>query len=178
MEKPELRDHMKQKLAKLTSVQERSKKAVLQIQKDHLTENTKSLCVYIALDTEVDLKELVEYAWQNDLEVYVPDLDFFLSDGKFRFVKWKKEDRLEVGPMRIHMPVSAETVLSPQIDLMFVPGLAFTEEGKRLGRGLGFYDRLLFEKPTKTVGVCFREQIVEDIPTNDFDQSVQQLVVC
>ena len=60
--------------------------------------------------------------------------------------------------------------------LALIPGRAFTIDGKRLGRGKGYYDRFLsglikiFPKDKVTIaGVCFMPQIIPDIPTEDFD---------
>lgn len=61
---------------------------------------------------------------------------------------------------------------------MVVPGMAFTVDGKRLGRGKGYYDRFLFDMSQfsknhnhiiSTVGLAFREQIIDDIPCNEND---------
>ena len=62
------------------------------------------------------------------------------------------------------------------IDIVLVPGLAFDYQMNRLGRGKGFYDKLLTQIKGNKIGVCFREQISNDIlPTNNWDQKVDQL---
>ena len=60
------------------------------------------------------------------------------------------------------------------LDLVLVPGLGFTVEGYRIGRGKGYYDRYLYKcsqtpKPPVTIGLAFREQIVPSIPTDGTD---------
>jgi len=65
---------------------------------------------------------------------------------------------------RLREPAFADARIIPvsEIALLLVPGLAFTRDGCRLGRGGGFYDRFLAELPASTMklGVCFDEQIV------------------
>jgi 5-formyltetrahydrofolate cyclo-ligase len=56
-----------------------------------------------------------------------------------------------------------------RLDLVLVPGVAFDTRGWRLGRGKGFYDRLLSQVCGKTCGVAFDEQIVEAIPAEPHD---------
>ena len=59
-------------------------------------------------------------------------------------------------------------------EIICVPGLAFTTDGLRLGRGRGFYDRLLAALPADIfrVGVCFAEQIVTELPSEPHDEEV------
>lgn len=64
---------------------------------------------------------------------------------------------------------------------MFMPGLAFTEKGARLGRGKGYYDKYLQRcaesgKSPYTMALLFKEQLVSDIPTTELDVSVDSLV--
>lgn len=68
----------------------------------------------------------------------------------------------------------AHTVAPDAIDLILIPGIAFTRNGARLGRGGGFYDRLLSWLPPRvcTVGVCFDFQIVPELPMEPHDQHV------
>ncbi len=65
------------------------------------------------------------------------------------------------------------------LDLVIVPGVAFTTGGARMGRGGGYYDRLLAGLPdhTVTIGVAFRCQIFEDLPLEAHDVPVGEVVV-
>lgn len=58
------------------------------------------------------------------------------------------------------------------IDLLIVPGVAFTSEGARLGRGKGYYDRYLGQSGLRAfrVGVCFAHQVVEALPVEPHDR--------
>lgn len=71
-------------------------------------------------------------------------------------------------------PVKCPVFDPREADLIFVPGVAFTAEGGRLGRGRGYYDRLLASLPASVlrVGVCFSCQIVDSLPQEAHDQRV------
>jgi 5-formyltetrahydrofolate cyclo-ligase len=56
-----------------------------------------------------------------------------------------------------------------QLDLILVPGVGFDLAGRRLGRGQGFYDRLLAQTKGKKCGVAFDQQIIEQIPGEKHD---------
>jgi 5-formyltetrahydrofolate cyclo-ligase len=58
---------------------------------------------------------------------------------------------------------------SHQLDLVLVPGVAFDLHGRRLGRGKGFYDRLLTEVRGMKCGVAFDEQVLNEIPKESHD---------
>ncbi|MGE9270159.1 MAG: 5-formyltetrahydrofolate cyclo-ligase [Verrucomicrobiales bacterium] len=65
-----------------------------------------------------------------------------------------------------------------QLDVLLCPGLGFGRDGSRLGRGKGFYDRVLTDRPlqARAIGIAFREQIVESVPTDPHDQSLDELI--
>jgi len=63
-----------------------------------------------------------------------------------------------------------------QLDLVLVPGLAFDRFGSRLGRGRGFYDRLLREVSGVKCGICYQGQLLESLPTEGHDVSVNFIV--
>jgi 5-formyltetrahydrofolate cyclo-ligase len=74
---------------------------------------------------------------------------------------------------------NAAPIVAPEsVDLFLVPGLAFTAAGARLGRGGGYYDRLLpLRRAASTaLGVCFALQIVAAIPREPHDQVVDAVV--
>lgn len=59
-----------------------------------------------------------------------------------------------------------------KFDLVLVPGMAFDLNGNRLGRGLGFYDRLLQSASGVKCGVCYDVQLLESFPTEPHDAKV------
>jgi 5-formyltetrahydrofolate cyclo-ligase len=81
----------------------------------------------------------------------------------------------QTGALGVREPVGA--TMAPLPDLVLVPGLAFDITGARLGRGKGFYDRWLAANPSvRSVGICFRCQIVESLPFEAHDARVSAIV--
>jgi 5-formyltetrahydrofolate cyclo-ligase len=115
-----------------------------------------------------------------------PDTDSLFArlraDGKTLVLPAVEGDRLVarlVGPglrpgaFGIDEP-QGEPVALTSLDLVLVPGVAFTPDGRRLGRGGGHYDRFLAALPPAcpTIGVCFAEQLVDDLPMEAHDRLV------
>ena len=69
-------------------------------------------------------------------------------------------------------------VLPDEIDAIVVPGVAFTVKGVRMGRGKGFYDRYLAQSgfAALKIGVCYREQLVPDIPAEPHDVAMDAVI--
>jgi 5-formyltetrahydrofolate cyclo-ligase len=65
---------------------------------------------------------------------------------------------------------------SSTIDLVVVPGLGFTPGGRRLGYGGGFYDRFLADFTGPSVGVCFVEQLLDELPAEAHDVLVHAVL--
>ena len=123
-----------------------------------------------------------------------PDLLGLLADRTKRFVfPIVREDGLQwraaagehdfqtrdIGTRRPLMePSAGQSVEARELDLLLVPGLAFTLSGGRLGRGGGYYDRALttLREDALSVGVCFACQLVDVLPLEDHDQVVQRVL--
>jgi len=84
-------------------------------------------------------------------------------------------DGLRPGAFSVPEP-AGEVCPADEIDLVLVPGLAFTAEGVRLGQGGGYYDRFLAALACPTIGVCFTEQVVDELPREPHDVAVGALV--
>ena len=86
------------------------------------------------------------------------------------FVEWCR-----TAGKRVLVPESDPSAEPPDdpgsIDVVIVPGLAFTAAGDRLGQGGGWYDRVLsaVRDDCLTIGVCFAEQLVDELPTEPHD---------
>lgn len=76
-------------------------------------------------------------------------------------------------------PATAPSIAPADLDLLLVPGLAFTLSGLRLGRGGGFYDRYLASPGLRAVklGIALPAQIVPDLPVEDHDHLLDEVLV-
>ena len=82
------------------------------------------------------------------------------------------------GPFGILEPETALSVPPSEVDIFFLPGVAFDRRGGRLGYGKGYFDRLLAGRNAHgtRVGLAFSEQIVEKVPTGAHDRPMDYLV--
>ena len=132
-------------------------------------QDARIVAAYAALPGEPDLRPL---DWAKKRTVLLPRVD-----GKVLvFHAVSDANQLKSGAFGVMEPDPAKCPASDprEANLIFVPGLAFTTEGLRLGRGRGFYDRMLAALPPDIlrVGVCFPDQIVADIPQEPHDEQV------
>jgi 5-formyltetrahydrofolate cyclo-ligase len=117
---------------------------------------------------EPDIWPLVEVAWAAGKTVTLPAYDAVRSVYRWSRVRGPQDlapGRYGIAEPRAHCdPVDAES-----LDLALVPGLGFSTDGGRLGRGRGFYDRLLVSFRGKGLGVAFDFQVLPQIPREDHD---------
>ena len=160
-------------LAKLLSLtyqelERRSKDVEKIISSLSIYKSAKTIMVYYPLKGEVNLLGIAEKVL-GEKEVCFPVIDcknkclvpYSVRDLKDSFIR---------GPYGVMQPdtTKAKEVAVRAIDLVFVPGIAFDRNKYRLGRGGGFYDRLIkrLHGHTKTVGVAFNFQILQDLPVH------------
>lgn len=86
------------------------------------------------------------------------------------------ETRLELGSFHIEEPTGNDTLDPAEIELVVVPAVAYDRNGNRLGRGKGFYDRLLATTKATKVGVGYEFQIVDEIPAEQHDVPMDMIV--
>jgi 5-formyltetrahydrofolate cyclo-ligase len=86
-----------------------------------------------------------------------------------------KDGLTTTGPVR--EPISGQPMPVEFIDLVVVPGVGFTEQGFRIGRGMGFYDRFLAQPDFLglSCGLAFEEQVVPALPVLDHDMPLSML---
>ena len=82
------------------------------------------------------------------------------------------------GAFGILEPLSSTPIEPSEIDVMVVPGVAFTQNGERLGRGKGFYDKYLSRKGFRayTIGICYPCQVTESLPTEPHDKVMDEVI--
>lgn len=76
---------------------------------------------------------------------------------------------LAIGSYGIAEPIGEPFTDYADIHLVVVPGVAFDAAGHRLGRGKGYYDKLLPLIAAPKIGICFPFQLIEEVPAEPFD---------
>ena len=134
------------------------------------TQNHLKVAAFMAIRGEVNLEQLPralpKVSW------YLPKV--IQRDGPLSFGLWNPLS-LKSGAFGILEP-SGELVDVHALDWVFVPGLGFTLNGDRLGMGGGFYDRTLNGYGGRVIGVAYDEEVLEEIPSGEYDRRVDSLV--
>ncbi|MDE6443085.1 MAG: 5-formyltetrahydrofolate cyclo-ligase [Muribaculaceae bacterium] len=86
------------------------------------------------------------------------------------------ESRLELGSFHIEEPTGDNVVNPEDIELIVVPAVAYDRKGNRLGRGKGFYDRLLQTTKATKVGIGYEFQLVDEVPVEPHDVGVDIII--
>jgi len=133
------------------------------------------LLLYYPLADEVDVRPLIREAYRNGKQVLLPvcvgdDLELRLYEG---------ETSLAEGAFGIMEPTGQ--LFAPEkynaVQLAIVPGMAFDRTGNRLGRGKGYYDRLLPKLTNaRRLGICFPFQLLDEVTAEAHDISVHEVV--
>ena len=78
---------------------------------------------------------------------------------------------MQIGSFGISEPVGDAPLEPEDIDLMIVPGVVFTADGSRMGRGKGFYDKYMSQPGFRAmkIGICYAEQVVGNLPLESHD---------
>lgn len=131
-----------------------------------------TVLLYHSLPDEVDTHAFVR-KWSTMKRILLPVV---VGDNLELRVYTGPAD-LTTGAYGIEEPTGARFADYGAIDLIVVPGVAFDRNGNRLGRGKGYYDRLLPRIPSAyKVGICFPFQIVDEVPAEPFDVRMDEVV--
>lgn len=127
--------------------------------------------LYYSLKDEVDTHEFVR-KWSREKRILLPvvvgdDLELRVYTGP--------ED-LTTGSYGIEEPTGELFTDYAAIDFVAVPGVAFDNAGNRLGRGKGYYDRLLPRLTAFKAGICFPFQLVKEVPAEPFDIRMDTII--
>jgi 5-formyltetrahydrofolate cyclo-ligase len=169
-----VRREMREKLLKMRGRVDRSAKICDAIASHSAWRRATIVAIFAPMETEPD----VELLWKQaeGRTICYPTI----RKGGLDFMGVGGPDSVAPGQFGIREPVfdHARVIPPDTFDLILVPGAAFTADGERLGRGGGFYDRVLSSPGFRAfkVGVCFDRQVLESLPTEPHDQRVHRVV--
>ena len=133
-----------------------------------------SIFLYIAMPTEPDTRAILTQALSDGKRVYVPKC---VGDHDMLAVRVSGMDALRPGAYGIWEPQDcSETAEADALDLLIVPCVAASVDGRRLGHGKGYYDRFLAGGARKTVCLCFAAALCDAIPTEPTDVKMHRVV--
>jgi 5-formyltetrahydrofolate cyclo-ligase len=140
-------------------------------------ERAHTVLFYVSYGSEVATHEMIQACLASGKQVVVPCTD--AKNRKLSLSELRRWDDLCVGAYHIQEPRVECRCEVPfdAVDLVIVPGIAFDCAGHRIGHGMGYYDRLLSENArTLKIGLAFELQLVEEIPAEHHDVSLDMII--
>jgi 5-formyltetrahydrofolate cyclo-ligase len=178
LEKKELRLEIKEKLRNLSMemYNEQSNVIAQSLFKDESWKLASTVGITISKPPEVDTYQIIRQAWDEGKRIVVPKC--FSKERRMDFRVLEDFEQLETVYFSLLEPIESQTTLinPKEIELLLVPGLAFTKEGFRLGVGGGYYDRFLESHQVNTLSLAFHQQIVPEIPLENHDIPVRKII--
>ncbi len=128
------------------------------------------ILLYHALPDELQTASFLE-KWESKKQLFLP-----VVDGENLLIKPYRKGETITGSFGITEPAGECNIQPETIDLAIIPGVAYSLNGARLGRGKGFYDRLLTHLSCLCVGICFEMQLSEEIPVEPHDKPMDIII--
>ncbi len=173
--KAELR---KQVLQEMKAIPREQKQAIDQALTEGLLQHpfyqeANTIATYLSFPHEFQTQGLIEQALKDGKKVLIPKT---YPKGRMDFVVYNPQQLVKTSFGLLEPQGDLEVVDASQIDLIHVPGLAFTREGYRIGYGGGYYDRYLKHFTGHTLSTVYPCQIRDFIP-EDHDIPVQEVLI-
>ena len=170
--KADLRAHLRARLEKISE-------AVRALESIGLCERLKTqmpsartILFFAPLPDELDVWPVLELSLALGVNCALPFFDAEKKTYGSKIIQTLAAD-IVTGKFGVREPAaSCAEIPLDKFDLILVPGMAFDLSGNRLGRGKGFYDRILAEASGIKCGVCHDFQLLEKIPAEPHDAKV------
>ena len=177
--KPELRRTLHARLGAISTGEREAATARIARTVRRLPEldGARTVLAYASLPAEVGTDELLEEAWRRGVRVVLPRCG--PGDERMTLHRTEGVEQLSVGRYGIREPArECEQISTGEVDLALVPGVGWDRDRWRLGRGAGYYDRLLGSPDWRglTVGLFYAAQEVERVPRDPWDVPLDLIV--
>lgn len=172
MTKQELRKQIREWKKKFTAEQLQDMSGVLfsRLERHSRFKEAGTVLLYYSLPDEVATHAFVE-KWSRTKDIILP----LVAGDRLELRRYTGRQDLCKGSYGIWEPSGERLDDYSRIDFAVIPGMGFDRNGNRLGRGKGYYDRLLSSLVSYKVGVCFGFQVVDEVPTEAFDIAMDEV---
>ena len=175
MNKKELRKSIRDKKRAMTEAQivQKSEALTRLFLQSEEYRNARSIYGYLPYNQEVRTVPLLTQALREGKRVAVPKC----YGEEMRFIWMEDLSQVEKGYAGIPEPVADGPVADDETALVLMPGMAFDQEGHRIGYGGGFYDKFLAREGNHpTLALCYDFQVVSHLETEEFDIPVDKVL--
>jgi 5-formyltetrahydrofolate cyclo-ligase len=160
-----------------TQKQSWDKQIIATILAQSVYQQASGMLLYMAMPQEVNVDELLMAALASGKQVGVPKVN--RQTKRMQAVRFLQNDPLVAGVFGILEPRSDAPIMRiDEIDLIIMPGLAFAENGARIGYGGGYYDRFLENESNRPylLAVAYDWQVFADLPVTPADRKIDSIV--
>lgn len=168
--KKEIRAELREKLRTMTNKERAEKSSAISNRLIEILHEIKpeTCLMYKALPTEVNIDIALEYCINNGIKVYLPRV----NGDNMEIVEYGE---LVVGAYGILEPMGEASDILPTVAI--VPLLGVDKLKNRLGKGKGYYDRYFENKDIYKIAVAFSTQLVDELPIDDNDIAMDELII-
>ena len=168
-----LRKEIKEKIAKLCVDEKKhlSEAIFLKIEQLPEFEKAKNILLFWSLPDEVITHDFLD-KWYKHKCLLLP----VVNGDELELRYYEGSENLKNGSFEIQEPQGELFTEWDKIDMILVPGVAFDRDRNRLGRGKGYYDKLLPKLSGIKIGVCFPCQLIETIPCQEWDIKMDKII--
>lgn len=133
--------------------------------------SSKTLLIYISINSEVDTIKIINY-FLNTKNIAVPKI----IDNNMYFWNVTNLNELTSGKYNIPEPTNENIVTDFDNAICIVPGICYDKKNYRVGYGKGYYDRFLSKNKIKTIGLCYKECMIEKIDNDKYDYKIDEVI--
>lgn len=133
--------------------------------------SSKTLLIYISINSEVDTIKIINY-FLYAKNIAVPKI----IDNDMFFCYVTNLNDLTPGKYNIPEPTNENIVTDFDNAICIVPGICYDKENYRIGYGKGYYDRFLSKNKIKTIGLCYKECMIEKIDNDKYDYKIDEVI--
>ncbi|MBR4287189.1 MAG: 5-formyltetrahydrofolate cyclo-ligase [Clostridia bacterium] len=136
----------------------------------------KAVLCYVSTDIEVDTREFINALLAMGKRVAVPRCEGEKSNMNFYYIN--SLDELDVGSFGVDEPDPTKHIMVGDTKdcVCIVPAFMFDKQGFRLGYGKGYYDRYLSRYKGSTIGICYSENLVDELFHGKYDRTVDMII--
>lgn len=144
-------------------------------------QNSSRISIFLSTENEISTTPIIKCIFKTNKSCFVPRYNKSVME-MVKLCSMKDWEELPVTKWNIKQPRLEEkrenALESGGLDLIIIPGVAFTKEGLRLGHGKGYYDTFLSKVTWRhtTIALAFREQVVEEVPTDEHDVKIDHVL--